>query len=80
MSKNGVTNGANAIPLLSGDLSGACTDQIAELAEQVIAVMWTGRGLGMVLHTESGILAVPNPLDGLIVQVDVRDFYVARWE
>ncbi len=53
-------------------LAGA--DQITELAEQVIAVMWAGRRFGMILHAERGEFAMPNSFDRLIVQVDVRDF------
>jgi hypothetical protein len=35
--------------------------------------VWAGRGFGVILHSEGGILAVPNPLDRLVIQINMRD-------
>lgn len=34
--------------------------------------MWTGGRFGVILHRKYGKRAVPEPLDGMIVEVDVR--------
>ena len=35
--------------------------------------MWPGRRFGMVLHTESREFAMPNPRNGLVVEIAVGD-------
>src|SRR5687767_3100117 len=46
--------------------------QTGKPLEQVVRVMGTRRGLGMVLHRERGPLAVPHPLARVVVEVHVR--------
>ena len=46
--------------------------QLAELLEQIAAVVRAGRRLGVVLHAEQRAAPVPHPLEGLVVEVDVR--------
>src|SRR5256885_17006022 len=59
--------------------------QRAELAEQAGRVVRPGRGLGVVLHPESGRVEQRKPLHHAIVQVEVRylrlaEFCFQRWE
>ena len=48
-----------------------------ELLEEVVAVVGTRAGLGVVLHREHGQLAVPEALDGAVVEVDVGQLELA---
>ncbi len=52
--------------------------QCQKLSKQILAVVRTGGGFGMILHAEGRQFAVPDAFDRLIVQIDVRDFRVAR--
>src|SRR5260370_29359906 len=52
--------------------------QIRELREQVVRIVWARGGLRVVLHAEEGQFLVPHALVGVIVQIDVRDFHIAR--
>jgi hypothetical protein len=45
-----------------------------EVVEQVLRIVRAGRGLGMVLHAEDRVVAVAEPFERLVVQVDVREF------
>ena len=45
-----------------------------ELAEEVIAIVRSGRGLGMVLHAEDGQLTMTESLIRSIVEIDMSDF------
>src|SRR5579862_249353 len=56
--------------------SGRFINQFGELGEEVFGVVRAGRGLGVVLDAEYRVFAVPHSLDGLVVQIDVRDFDV----
>ena len=49
---------------------------LAEFSEQVLAVVRTGRCLGMILHAEDRQMFVPHPFQGLVVQVDMSDLDV----
>ena len=51
-----------------------------EIVEEVAGVVRSGRGLGMILHAEERQRAVAHAFVGVIVQIDVRDFDVARRE
>ena len=43
-----------------------------------MAVVRAGGGFGVVLHAEGRQLAVAQPFDGLVVEVDVRDLELGR--
>src|SRR5581483_11023875 len=47
--------------------------QVGEVGEEVRGVVWSGPGLGMVLHAERGDATHAQTLDGAVVQVHVRD-------
>ena len=53
-------------------------DQRRELPEEVAGIVRAGRGLGMVLHAEDGPVLVAQALDGVVVEIDVRDLDVRR--
>src|SRR5260370_18480470 len=54
--------------------------QFGEVVEQVVRIVRTGRGFGMVLHTEYRLAAMAETLQRLIVQIDVGDFDLAQIE
>ena len=45
--------------------------------EQVTGIERAGRGFGVVLHAEDGMLLVANTGDSLVVQINVSDFKAA---
>lgn len=47
--------------------------QLHEPPEEVLRVVGPGRRFGVVLHREERLLGMGQPLDGLIVQVHVRE-------
>ena len=51
----------------------ACSDHREKISEQIVAIVWTGRRLGMILDRKKRDLAVPESFVGPIVQIDVRD-------
>ena len=51
--------------------------QIHEIVEQVIRIVRTGRGFGVVLHAEDRVAPVAEAFQRLVVQVDVRQLDVA---
>src|SRR5579862_6553603 len=53
---------------------------LREAVEQVMRIMRPGRSLGMVLHAEQRQRAMAHAFVGVIVQVDVGDFHIARWQ
>ncbi len=59
-------------------MPGVLINQFGKLAEKVVRVVRAGRGLGMILHAENGMIAMPHSLDGLVVQINVCDFHVRR--
>src|SRR5713226_1630904 len=52
--------------------------QIRELREEIVRIVRAGRGFRVVLHAEEGQFLVAHALVGVIVQIDVRDFHIAR--
>src|SRR5579885_3588563 len=58
--------------------SGMLPDQAAELVEEVRAVVGAGGGLRMILDAEDGQPLVAEPLERLVVQVDVARLDVRR--
>src|SRR5579885_795886 len=58
---------------LAGPMGGPTSPhQLAELVEQVGAIVRAGGRLGVVLDAEQRPAAVAHPLQGAVVQVDVR--------
>src|SRR5690242_18028954 len=49
-------------------------DQASEPCEQVAGVVRPGRRLRMILHGEKRHAGPPQALDGLIVQIEMREF------
>ncbi len=49
-----------------------------ELIEQVMRIMWTWRRLGVVLNRKGRLVFPADTLDCIIIQIDVRQFYVIR--
>src|SRR5437588_3656406 len=45
---------------------------LEEAIEQVQAVVWTGSGLGVVLHRAAGNVEQLEPLNRAVIQIDVR--------
>src|SRR5260370_23037032 len=54
--------------------------QFGEIVEQVVRIVRSGRGFGMVLHAEYRLAAVAETLQRLIVQIDVGDFDLTQIE
>jgi len=54
--------------------------QVGELGEEVVRIVRAGRRFRMILHAEQGQILVAHAFVGVVVQVDVRDFDVARRE
>src|SRR5262249_25393284 len=59
--------------------SGSFFHLIQKQAEQVVRVMRTRRGLGMILHTEHGLRDVPEAFDRAVVQVYMGYLHVVRY-
>src|SRR5262245_56588081 len=72
------TDGERIRTAASGEEGRALAHQLAELLEQVAAVVRPRGGLGVILHAEQRVAAVPHPLERLVVQVDVGRLQVAR--
>src|SRR6185312_16596408 len=53
-------------------------DLLAELGEEVAAVVRPGGRLGVVLHARDRQSGVAEPFQGLVVEVDVAEFDVGR--
>src|SRR4029077_8692745 len=53
-------------------------DQFAELIEEIGGVVRPRSCLGMILYAEYRVVSVAHPLDGAVIQVDVRNFYFGR--
>src|SRR5271166_3582282 len=53
-------------------------NQFAKLTEEVGGIVRPWRGLRVILHAEDCRLAVAHSLDGLVVEVDVRDLDIGR--
>ena len=43
-----------------------------------MAIVRSGRSLGMVLHAKGGEFTVPNSSDCVVIEVSVRDFQALR--
>src|ERR1019366_2138884 len=54
--------------------------QLGEVVEQVVRIVRAGRGFGVVLEAEEGLLAVAEAFEVLVVQIDVGDFDVVEIE
>src|ERR1035438_803333 len=54
--------------------------ELGEIVEQVVRIVRAGRGFGMILHAEDGLLAVAEAFEGLVVEIDVGDFDVVEVE
>src|SRR5258708_39446769 len=52
--------------------------QIRELREQVVRIVWARGGLRVLLHAEEGQFLVPDAPVGVLVQIAVSDFRIAR--
>ena len=50
---------------------------VGELREQVVRIMGTGRGFGVVLHAEERQFFVAHAFVGVVVEIDVSDFHIA---
>src|SRR4029450_4989647 len=51
---------------------GMVLHHLEEFLKEIVRVMWTRRGLGMVLHAERGKRPVLHALHGLIVEIQMR--------
>src|SRR5438105_13703208 len=51
---------------------------VRELREQVVRIVRARRGFRVILHAEQGHLLVTHAFIGVIVQIHMRDFHVAR--
>lgn len=51
---------------------------VGELGEEIVRIVGTGRGFGVVLDTEERQLFVAHAFVGVVVEIDVGDFDVAR--
>src|SRR5690554_2583869 len=49
-----------------------------EALEQIRRVMWSRRGLGMILHTEHSLVRMRETLDRVVVKVHVGDYSAHR--
>ena len=52
--------------------------QLHEIVEQIVGIVRAGRGLRVVLHAEHRVVAMAEPFQRLVVQIDVREFDLAR--
>src|SRR5204863_6054149 len=50
----------------------AALDQVEKVVEQVVGIMRSRRGLGVVLHAEHRTMPMPESFDGAVVQIDMR--------
>ena len=67
------------VPCARGVRARLCSlHHVGELTEQVVRVVRPGRSFGMILHAEKRQRAVAHALVGVVVQIHVRDFDVAR--
>src|SRR5437868_1625390 len=57
---------------------GPRTDPLEEFVERRSGVVWTGRGLRMVLNREDGFLAMTQSLNCSVVEIHMRDFELGR--
>ena len=69
-----------ARPPVAQPSSGILLHQFDKLTEEVPRVMGTRRGFRMILDAKERQRAVAHALIGLVVQIHVRDFDLARWE
>jgi len=44
-------------------------DQVAETGEQIERVVRAGAGFGVILHAEHRLLPVPEPFDGVVLEI-----------
>ena len=51
-----------------------------KIVEEVAGVVRAGRGFGMILHAEKRERAMAQALVRMVVQIQVRDFDVTRWQ
>src|ERR1043166_445781 len=49
-------------------------NQFAKLIEEVTGIMWAGRGFRVILHAEHGHFTMAHSFNGLVVEIDVRNF------
>ena len=54
--------------------------QFHEIVEEVVRIVRTGRGFGVVLHAEHRVVAVAEAFERLVVEIDVGDFDVVEVE
>src|SRR5687767_9809727 len=47
-----------------------------ELLEEIVGVVRSGGGFGVVLHGEDRLIRMPESLDRAVVKIQVRDLYV----
>src|SRR5882757_6190246 len=55
-------------------LLGMLGHQADEVVEEVARVVWAGRGFGVILDAEHGMIAQAESFERLIVEIDVSDF------
>src|SRR5260221_5786519 len=53
-------------------------NEFGKLLEKIAGVIRAGGGFGMILDAENRQRFVPQPLDGVVVEIDVRNLHVAR--
>ena len=51
---------------------------VGELGEEVVRIVGTRRGFGVILDGEQGDVFVAHAFVGVVVEIQVRDFDVAR--
>ena len=47
-------------------------DHLLKTVEQISAVVWSGRGFGVVLYAEGRLKTVTDAFDGVVVEVEMR--------
>jgi len=53
---------------------------LAKSIEQTMCIMQPWRCFRVILNTENRMLFVLHPFNPLVVQVDLRDFHIARFQ
>ena len=63
----------DAVEVVASGHRYALVHELDEIVEQIVRIVRTGRGLGVVLHAEHRVVAVAETLQRLVVQVHVGD-------
>ena len=59
---------------------GECFHRVGKLREEIVRIVRAWGGFGVVLDAEQGQVFVAHAFVGVVVEIDVRDFHIARRE